>query len=559
MPVPVDGNATTPSLPASNENVPNNDPMVVENSTESTTEIPNKKNGNDQNPAAAEHTAPADSPEATEDDNVSLTSTDSMNDEDSDVDDPPSKRDEDPELLLLKANALKEEGNNYFKEKEYEKASRSYRRGTNTLKPLNKGNTGDEQVKALLVSLQTNLSMMCLKIGKHKQSAQVASAALKIDSSNVKALFRRAVACRQMGNFDDAKADLKQALQLDPTNAAVKKELAALKKAIENAKNEQKKGLQKAFSKGGGLLYDDKEEEKRKREEQARLEKKREEELLKKRKAQWEDECVKRMAKGEEALSFEEWDKERIKKEKAEEKRKKEERRKAREAAKAAKSEDSDDDSGDELTEKELALLKGYKKTSDGRVTSYFTREQSAHEKELIGDIAPKRLEPSTVSNSPVNTPAENGKGNPSAWNQAGTTWEEKDTSEWCRDCLKSRLMETKTESNGLVCLVTKVDTITGDASVAIASGKKRYIFDFHCSVDFEVREADSEELLASGSLKLPDICSTHHHELEVQFGGWKKTSPKEHREKAAKCHDALVSQVRSSVKLFVDDFNTTY
>eukprot|EP00980_Cylindrotheca_fusiformis_P002185 scaffold499_cov120-Cylindrotheca_fusiformis.AAC.8 len=117
-------------------------------------------------------------------------STSSTQSDDSDSATPPAT---DPELLLIKATALKEEGNTFFKAKEYEKASRSYRRGTNTLKALNKGNKGDEQVRALLVSLQTNLSMMCFKLDKHKQSVQVASSVLKIDDKNVKALYRRAV------------------------------------------------------------------------------------------------------------------------------------------------------------------------------------------------------------------------------------------------------------------------------------------------------------------------------------------------------------------------------
>lgn len=490
------------------------------------------------------------------DEEISSTDDDEEEDASSDADFSPK---EDPELLLIKANALKEEGNNYFKEKEYEKASRSYRRGTNTLKPLNRGNTGDEQVKALLVTLQTNLSMMCLKIGKPKQSVQVASAALEIDANNVKALYRRAIARRQLGDTELAKADLKLALQQDPVNVAVKKELASLKKELDEAKQAQKKGLQKAFSRSGSLLYDDKEQEKQRKEEEAKLKKKQEEELLKKRKAQWEDECVKRMAKGEPALSYEEWDKERKQKEEEEEKRKKEERRKAREAAKAAtKQEESDSD--DELTEKDLALLRGYKKTADGRVTSYFTREQSDHEKSLIGDIAPKRLEPSSAP-SPLSmpSPSDGGKGNPSLWNQSGTTWEERNTTDWCRERLEARLKETRAPVDDRVALVKGVENMTGEASLAIASGKKRYIFDFHCKVKFDVRDADTDDVIASGSLKLPDICSTHHHELEVEVSGWKKKPSNENLEKAVDCRDKLVKEIRESVKRFVDDFNNMY
>jgi hypothetical protein len=122
-----------------------------------------------------------------DDDDASMSSAQS---DDSDSATPTSK---DPEWLLIKANTLKDEGNKFFKEKDYEKASRCYRRGTSTIKPLNKGNTGDEQVKALLVSLQTNLSMMCFKQNKNTQCVQVASNVLKIDGKNVKAFYRRAL------------------------------------------------------------------------------------------------------------------------------------------------------------------------------------------------------------------------------------------------------------------------------------------------------------------------------------------------------------------------------
>ena len=54
--------------------------------------------------------------------------------------------------------------------------------------------------------------------------------------------------------LDEARSDLREAAKLDPTNTAVKKELVAVKKQIETARESQKKALSKAFSGGGGLL-----------------------------------------------------------------------------------------------------------------------------------------------------------------------------------------------------------------------------------------------------------------------------------------------------------------
>merc|ERR1711956_64706 len=96
------------------------------------------------------------------------------------------------------------------------------------------------------------------------------------------------------------------------------------------------------------------------------------------------------------------------------------------------------------MGEKELAAMRGYKKTADGRTTSYFTREQSAEEKAML-NIAPKQI--SDCTPQPI-TPSSSTGESGSAWNHAGT-WEEKDTTEWCKNHLEKRLLESKVESSG--------------------------------------------------------------------------------------------------------------
>merc|ERR1711862_438194 len=93
---------------------------------------------------------------------------------------------EDADALLMKATKYKEDGNTYFKNGDYDKAARSYRRGCSALKNLNENNNGDVQVKSLLISLQTNMSMVFFKQTKYKQSKEMASSALLIDKTHVK-------------------------------------------------------------------------------------------------------------------------------------------------------------------------------------------------------------------------------------------------------------------------------------------------------------------------------------------------------------------------------------
>ncbi|CAB9499213.1 Peptidyl-prolyl [Seminavis robusta] len=513
----------------------------------------------------ADDTKNNDTEEHVDDDDDDTSSTGS---EDSDLATPPS---EDPYLVLVKATNHKEEGNAHFKANALDKAVREYRKGTNLLKPFNKSNTGDEQVKALLVTLQNNLSMVFFKQNKTKVSRDIATKSLKIDPKNVKALYRRACAHKKMGDLELARDDLKEALKHDASNAAVKKELALVKKTLVDYKTKQKKALASAFSSSGkgSSLYEDKEKEKQKKVEAEKKKKEQEAKELEQRKQQWEDECVKRMAKGDEAISFDDWEKERKAEEderkKQEEKRQKEERKAqqaAKKAAAAAKKAEQSDSSDDELTATELASLRGYKKTADGRVTSYFTREQSEHEKKIIGNIAPQRLEqsstPTLLNAAASGDSADSKKKRPSAWNQAGT-WEEKDTTKWCTDKLRDRLLQAKCQKQPYTATISKVDSLTGDASVAITNGKKRYIFDYHVKLKLEIRNDDDDEAVAEGTLHIPDICSTSHDELEVNFAGWKKAPGSAHRDGAVQCQQGLITEIRGKVQQWVEDFNQHY
>lgn len=548
------------SSPEENEETAGPDEKKEFDSKETSADNPPASTNTDDDAAATSGENPADE----ESDDTSTTGS-----EDSDADISPT---EDLTELVINATTLKDEGNAHFKAGDFDKAVQSYRKGANRLKPLNKNNTGDEQVKALLLSLQNNLSMVYFKLNKTKLSRDVATRVLKIDSTNVKALYRRAVAHRKMGDLEKARDDLKEAMKSDTDNVAVKKELASVKKELIDHKQKQKKALSTAFSKNSGSLYGDKELEKQRKLEEERRKKEEEEKAREKRKKEWEDECVSRMAKNEEAISFDDWEKEqkeKAKKQKKEEAKKREQERKARaaarEAAAASKKAGSDSDD-DELTAAELAMMRGYKKTADGRTTSYFTREQSDHEKRLIGDIAPQRLD--AVSSPPqliTPSPSSDGvqKGRPSVWNQAGT-WEEKDTTDWCKEHLESRLKTTtctvqSDASEQFRAKVIKVESLTGDASVAIIGGKKRYIFDFHAKLKFEVWDATGDEQVAKGSLHLPDICSTSHDELEVNFTGWKDHPSSSQLEHAIKCQHELINQIRVNVHQWVEDFNQMY
>jgi Activator of Hsp90 ATPase, N-terminal/Tetratricopeptide repeat len=487
---------------------------------------------------------------------------------------------------LCQATIFKEEGNELFKKGEMDDAARKYRKGMNRLQKIKSPlRQGQEQVQSLKLNLCTNLCMVYSKQNKHRAAVEIATRALKMDSTHVKGLYRRAVAYRQLGDLDSCRDDLKLLLTIDANNKEAKREYALVKRDLAQTREAQKKQLAKAFSRSssggnGAGLYDDKEELERRREAESKRKQQEQEEYAKKRKLQWEDECVSRMAKNEPAISFDEWEKEQEEKtklaekeKKAEEKRLRAERKKAQAEVKAAAGGDDSDDDSDKLTESELASLRGYKRTKDGRVTSYFTRELSDAERLQIGDIAPKKLDPiasnddennnDNASSSPASTSAAPAAASlRSAWNQAGTTWEEKDCTKWCMDQLRTRLQETTITSRFLDADITKVDDLTGEASMAVVQSKKRYIFDFHATCDYEMADLSDGTVVAKGKVRLPDICTTHEHdEYDVLFDAWTQAPPagSELEEKALETRKVLADGLRTNIKKWLQDFNEQY
>lgn len=543
--------------PSSNDETPNPANPAVEEKDATMEDVTNQH----ENPAANDDktmTTSSDDPDST----GAATSSD-----DDDQDDKDDVTAEGATNLITKALTLKEEGNAHFKLGELDRAGRSYRRGASTLKALNENNTGDEQVKALLLSLQTNLSLVCLKQGKAAMSRDVASKALEIDEKNIKALFRRAVAHRSLGYLDKANKDLRKALKLDPNNREVKRELVSIKKQMEAEKAKEKAAMSGFFTKksASGLYNDKVEEEKCKAKEKAEKEKVKGE-ALKKRKLQWEDECVARMSRDEPAITYEEWDKQETEKQKKEDEKKEKEkkklrqeeednRRREREERRKNENEQENDDSSDD--EAALQELRGYKKTSDGRTTSYFTREIPAEEKALIGDITPKMINANDCAPKPINNQCPISRSS-SAWNTAGT-WEEKDVTSWARDTFKNCLNESAAVYAEFAAIVKKVDNISGDASVAVVSSKKRYIFDFSTKIDFEVTD-EADEKVASGELKLIDInsASSDDDSYDIEFK-WTKIPSPANADQVEECRKLFTKSVCESVKKFIQDFNNEY
>ena len=158
--------------------------------------------------------------------------------------------------------------------------------------------------------------------------------------------------------------------------------------------------------------------------------------------------------------------------------------------------------------EDEKGIIRGYKKTADGRTTSYFTNELDEHTKTLIGNTAPKKIESPEVVEPAVSNGA-------SAWNAAGTVETVTHTG-WAVRRLEELLEMVEEElPGGNSVSVSKVKSIGGDAQVLFVRGKRKNVYDMYAELEWVMRDTAGAEI-GTGSMKLSDISADLDLEVSV-------------------------------------------
>jgi hypothetical protein len=151
--------------------------------------------------------------------------------------------------------------------------------------------------------------------------------------------------------------------------------------------------------------------------------------------------------------------------------------------------------------------VKGYK-VVNGKKTSYFHRELTEAETQMIGDIAPKRLENEATSTS-LQEPTDG-----SAWNKAGT-WEERNVTTWAKETLTASLLSTcyvlpeSSSFPGAIVQVSSISKCDGHASFATVRGKKRYIYEFCIALQWTLVDNNNGTHVVKGSMTFPDFDGT--------------------------------------------------
>mmetsp|Transcript_23402 Transcript_23402/g.70395 ORF Transcript_23402/g.70395 Transcript_23402/m.70395 type:complete len:642 (-) Transcript_23402:1213-3138(-) len=440
-----------------------------------------------------------------------------------------------------------------WKEKNYELALERYTLGVDMLQNLRaRGRENEELLAGVTCRLLKNQAACALKLELWGLAARACDKVLHFKPRDVKALYRKGVAGARLGRVDGAVVDLQKALKLEPANRDAKRELARLTDIVRRKRLEEKKrfsgGLQRATSKG---LYGDKEAEREKK-------KKLEAQASAKKRARHEKFNAARKEKGEDEVTFENWEKEEKEKAEKEEKAAEEARRRQQRQREEQRRKERGEDRVVVDDDLDLANCKGYKTLADGRRTSYFTNVPDQTTAQLLAaQQAPKKLEGGAAP-----SPDSNGDG--SAWNAAGTTFEERDMKGWADDALRDALRDVSSVTDGLSVKTTSVKKLTGEASLVVSRGRARHIFEYVADLSVECRlpgEAPPGPgaTTIKGTLHMPEVSSSiTDGQYEARFLR-KSSSPSLSRPREAALEAAVAAYsdaVRAAVAAFVADFS---
>ncbi|KRX10096.1 Cyclophilin-like peptidyl-prolyl cis-trans isomerase domain [Pseudocohnilembus persalinus] len=149
------------------------------------------------------------------------------------------------------AAKCKQEGNNFYKNKELQQAQDKYTEGIEWLETMYDNSKAMEDQRII----RNNLAAVHLAQGNANGAINQTSKILEAEPENQKALFRRGQAYRMTKNYEAAKTDLKLLYKLDPKNNACISELQAVQKALKAQQEKEKSTFSGLFK---NSMYTDK-------------------------------------------------------------------------------------------------------------------------------------------------------------------------------------------------------------------------------------------------------------------------------------------------------------
>ncbi|KAJ6682031.1 PEPTIDYL-PROLYL CIS-TRANS ISOMERASE CYP40 [Salix koriyanagi] len=148
-------------------------------------------------------------------------------------------------------DSIKAFGNEQYKKQDCKMALRKYRKALRYLDVCwEKEDIDEEKSSSLRKSksqIFTNSSACKLKLGDIKGALLDTDFAMRDGEDNAKAFFRQGQAYMALNDIDASVASFKKALDLEPNDGGIKKELASARKKIANRHDQEKKAYARMF------------------------------------------------------------------------------------------------------------------------------------------------------------------------------------------------------------------------------------------------------------------------------------------------------------------------
>ncbi|XP_058088610.1 peptidyl-prolyl cis-trans isomerase CYP40-like [Magnolia sinica] len=147
--------------------------------------------------------------------------------------------------------SIKALGNDQYKKQDFKTALKKYRKALRYLDVCWEKEEIDEEKSSHLRKTKsqifTNSSACKLKLGDLKGALLDTDFAMREGEGNVKALFRQGQVYMALNDVDAAVESFKKALELEPNDGSIKKELAAARKKIADRRDQERKAYSRMF------------------------------------------------------------------------------------------------------------------------------------------------------------------------------------------------------------------------------------------------------------------------------------------------------------------------
>ncbi|XP_022320725.2 peptidyl-prolyl cis-trans isomerase D-like [Crassostrea virginica] len=155
--------------------------------------------------------------------------------------------------VLEMVKSIKDYGNALFKEQKFQPAKKKYKKALRYLNEVDdKMDLSEDSSKEIevtcLIPVCSNLAACHLKLEEYQQAIEQCNEVLAANNKNVKALFRKGQAECGLKNYDQALGILSEAAKLEPSDKGIQRELAKVKKVVEEYKTKEKKMYAKMFA-----------------------------------------------------------------------------------------------------------------------------------------------------------------------------------------------------------------------------------------------------------------------------------------------------------------------